>query len=89
MEAPDEPVRDLIMAPPTKDTKQISIRIPSAWLREADDLTHLYCRPGLSLGRTDIFRMALARGLDALKTDVTASAADARADRADARRRRS
>ena len=51
---------------PPSDTVQIAIRVPRAWLAEADELAARLSRPGVNMSRTDAFRAAIASGFEAL-----------------------
>jgi hypothetical protein len=48
---------------PDTPTIQIAIRIPAEWAKWADDLALAISRPGMTITRTDAFRVALAEGL--------------------------
>ena len=50
------------MTRPCKDTEQITLRVQRDWLAEADGYRELMAMPGMPLGRTDVFRMAIALG---------------------------
>lgn len=54
------------MPRPPKDTTQICIRVPREWLEQADNLARLTSYPGFQLCRTDAFRIAIAKGMEAL-----------------------
>jgi hypothetical protein len=55
--------------PPTNNV-MLAIRVPAEWLVEADSLASELSTPGLQLTRTDIFRQAIASGLEALRGRV-------------------
>ena len=55
------------MARPPVDTVQVTFRIPTPWLIEADEVADLLSRPGHRLSRTDAMRAALAKGFEALR----------------------
>jgi hypothetical protein len=57
------------MPRPPSDAVQIAIRVPKAWLKEADEIAALISRPGFQASRTDAFRAAIARGFEALKAE--------------------
>lgn len=57
------------MPRPPADTVQVTFRIPSAWLLEADAAADLLSRPGMRASRTDAFRAALARGFAAIRAE--------------------
>jgi hypothetical protein len=57
---------------PPSDTVQIAIRVPRAWLAQADELATRLSRPGVTMSRTDAFRAAIASGFDALADDKPA-----------------
>lgn len=51
------------MARPTADTVQLTLRIPSKWFEDADGIAAQISEPGRIATRTDVFRLAIARGL--------------------------
>ena len=57
------------MPRPPSDSVQIAIRIPRSWLAEADKVAALIGQPGFQATRTDAFRAALARGLEAIQAE--------------------
>ncbi len=57
------------MPRPPSDSVQVAIRIPRAWVAQADALAKRLSRPGLELSRTDAFRAALAKGFEALEAE--------------------
>ena len=65
------------MGRPPKDTVQITFRVPSSWLGEADQIASMLARPGFEAGRTDGFRAAMARGFEVLRAELAQAAADA------------
>lgn len=52
------------------DTAQITFRVPSEWLQEADDLAKALSRPGMEVERTGAFRAAIAKGFEALRVEL-------------------
>ncbi len=58
------------MPRPKTDTVQITVRVPTAWIRDADALSKGLCLPGMNISRTDVFRMAIAQGLIALRLEL-------------------
>lgn len=54
------------MPRPPSDSVQITVRVPPSWLAKADEVAAGMSSPGLTVTRTDAFRAAIARGLDAL-----------------------
>jgi hypothetical protein len=54
---------------PPSDTVQIAIRVPKAWLAQADELAKRISRPGVLMSRTDAFRAAIAAGFEALANE--------------------
>ncbi len=46
---------------------QIAFRIPRSWIRDAGAIAARLSTPGMRITRTDIFRMAIAQGMIALK----------------------
>lgn len=61
------------MPRPPSDAKQIAIRVPAAWLREADEIAKLLSRPGIDASRTDAFRAAIAKGFEVIRAEHTAT----------------
>lgn len=56
------------MARPTADTVQVTFRIPTSWLEEADEIAKTIARPGgMTASRTDAFREAIRIGFDRLR----------------------
>lgn len=51
------------MARPTRDTVQITFRIPTKWLAEADSVAAHLALEGRPMERTDGFRALIAGGL--------------------------
>ena len=67
----DEATReDGSMPRPPSDAVQIAIRVPKAWLAQADDVAKLISRPGFEASRTDAFRAAIARGFEAFLAET-------------------
>ena len=73
------------MPRPPSDAVQIAIRVPKAWLAQADEVAKLISRPGFEASRTDAFRAAIARGFDVLKREADE---EGRTDQANRKRRR-
>jgi hypothetical protein len=61
------------MARPTADTVQITFRIPSHWLHQADAVATVLSRHGMEATRTDAFREAIARGMEEIIKDASAT----------------
>lgn len=57
------------MPRPARDYEQISIRVPKAWLKEADDLAPLISQPGIEATRADVLRHAIARGFEIIRAE--------------------
>jgi len=57
------------MTRPTKDTQQVTFRVPSDWLDRADELAIQMTdeEDGIQHTRTDVFRKAIAIGLGELE----------------------
>ena len=55
-----------------KEPIQIGIRVPPEWLEDAERLALALSRPGLEVTRTEAFRAALARGLEAMLAEAAA-----------------
>lgn len=51
------------VARPTADTVQITFRLPTKWLEQADAVAAYLARAGRPMGRTDGFRALIAAGL--------------------------
>jgi hypothetical protein len=47
----------------------LSVNIPGGWSEEVDRLMETMSQPGMEITRSDVIRMALRRGLDALKAE--------------------
>lgn len=65
------------MPRPPSDNVQITVRVPPQWQADADEIARLMSRPGFAASRTDAFRAALAKGLEALKAELSAPPAPA------------
>jgi hypothetical protein len=67
-------VQDDVPRKPTGNDTPVAIRVPEAWLKRADELRAFLCpRPGLELTRSDILRMCLAKGLEAIEAERDAA----------------
>ena len=66
------------MPRPKSDSEQINLTLPSAWLEQANQYAGWLSRPGMTVGRSDVLRMALAAGME----HVRAEAEKAKAERA-------
>lgn len=49
--------------------QQIAIRVPNAWVKRASALVSQVAQPGMNVTRTDVFRVAIARGLEAMEAE--------------------
>ena len=58
------------------DTLQLAVRIPREWLARLDALVPKIAQAGVQTTRTDAIRAALAKGLDALETQLGHAAQD-------------
>lgn len=58
------------MPRPHADTVQVTFRIPSHWVQEADALASAMSRHGMQATRTDAFREAMARGFRAIEEEA-------------------
>ena len=58
------------MAPPKKDTVQVTFRVPSEWIKDADAIAKAFSVPGFDMSRTDVFRMAIVNGFAKLRLDI-------------------
>ena len=54
--------------PPSRNTYQVTFKIPEDWMKQADALAASMAPIGVRLTRTDALRAALARGLETLST---------------------
>lgn len=45
---------------------QVVVRIPSAWIKDLDEIAARMSRPGIEHTRSDILRAAIAQGIQAL-----------------------
>ena len=64
---------------PTGNDTPVAIRIPEAWVERAEALrAFLTNRPGLELSKSDILRMCIARGLEAIEAERDAAVPGAR-----------
>lgn len=52
---------------------QISLRIPTAWLKEAEEISKLIAKPGIEPTRADTLRYAIARGFEVLRAEAKAA----------------
>jgi hypothetical protein len=57
---------------PSENTIQIAIRVPKDWPDRAKALKSWIARPGVAVTRADVFRVALARGLEILEAERAA-----------------
>ena len=56
--------------PASGNDSSVAIRIPDAWLKRAEGLRDfLSSRPGIELTKSDILRVCIARGLEALEAE--------------------
>jgi len=58
------------MPRPPADTVQVTFRIPASWVREAEEIASLISRPGFRASKTDAFRAAIARGMEAIRAEA-------------------
>lgn len=75
-------VRSFVEMPPREpaDTSPISLRIPNAWFAELDELGVRMSRPGIELGRSDVIRAAIARGIQELMTETQPETRDRKSE---------
>lgn len=52
---------------------QLALRLPGEWVEDLDAIAAALSRPGLELKRSDSLRMALARGIEELKSEIAAA----------------
>ena len=50
-------------------TVQLALRIPPEWLKEADEMAGILSKPGMEATRSDGFRRAIGRGMQAIRDD--------------------
>jgi len=63
---------------PTGDAfVQVSIRLPAAWSKVADEIATKLSRPGLEVARSDAYRVALLRGFEELRRELGLPPVDA------------
>lgn len=64
-------VQERVPRKPSGNDSAVALRLPDEWLKRADALVEflLESRPGMSVTRSDVLRIALARGLDALEAE--------------------
>jgi metal-responsive CopG/Arc/MetJ family transcriptional regulator len=48
---------------------QVSVNLPGQWAEELDELARVMSEEGLGLTRSDVMRLAVRKGLDALKKE--------------------
>lgn len=48
---------------------QVTIVLPGDWLEDAETIARARSRPGMNVTRSDVLRMALRTGLDALAAE--------------------
>jgi hypothetical protein len=59
---------------PSGNDTPVAIRVPDAWLKRAEALRDfLSARPGLELSRSDLLRICIARGLEAIEAERAAA----------------
>lgn len=56
-----------------KDTVQITMRVPRSWLGDADEVAAILSTEAaaITVTRTDAFRVAIARGIRAIREEKT------------------
>jgi hypothetical protein len=74
------------VAPPKKDTQQVTLRIPTEWLAKADELAKRLAPPGADFGRTDALRAAIAKGFEWFELEAEEEQPRAKAKPAKAKR---
>lgn len=55
--------------PKSDNTGVVNLKLPPDWLDEAQEVAQELSKPGLNITRADALRLAIRRGLDALKAD--------------------
>jgi hypothetical protein len=62
------------MPRPDRGYKQIALRVPAPFLKEADECAKLLSRPdiGYAATKADAFRVAIERGFAAIRADAKA-----------------
>jgi hypothetical protein len=56
--------------PKSEKDAQVTIVLSSEWLDEAQKIADAKTEPGLTVTRSDVLRLALRRGLDALHAEL-------------------
>lgn len=59
--------------PKTENTGVVNLKLPPEWLDEAQDLARDLSKPGVELTRADALRLAIRRGIDALRAETPTS----------------
>jgi hypothetical protein len=63
-------VARIVPRAPSGNTEQLTIRVPKIWTDRAEALKPKLTHPGLDVSVTDIMRLALGKGLDALEAET-------------------
>lgn len=58
------------MARTTEKTRQTAVRLPEDWFARLDTIAERLSQPGIEVSQAGAIRAALARGLDALETEL-------------------
>lgn len=53
-----------------EDQIQTAVRLPKSWFARLDKLAEQLSQPGLTLSRTDALRMAIARGMAEMESEL-------------------
>jgi hypothetical protein len=56
--------------PKSDKDSQVTVNLPGEWLEDAQRIAEARSEPGLAVTRADVLRMAIRRGLDALRDGV-------------------
>jgi hypothetical protein len=62
--------RNTVARAPSGNTEQLTIRVPKGWTDRAEALKPKIAHPGLDVSVTDIMRLAIGKGLDALEAEA-------------------
>ena len=66
---------DGAMPRPDRGYKQVVIRVPEPWVKEAEEIARLISRPdvGFEATKSDAFRVAIQRGFAVIRAEAKAS----------------
>ena len=70
MSATARDLGSLDMAAAKKDTDAVTFRMPRDWFARADEIAKRLAPPGVTFGRTDALRAAIARGFEVMEREL-------------------